>query len=181
MKVLFWPAMTPPVPPFATFSISCRSVKLLLNTSERSTTRSSELIIAKRNPIIIDNPHILNQLPYTVAVIKETMRLFLAASSIRQGDPESSLTEDSHQYPTEDCTVWSLHQLIHREPLYWPQPGTFIPERSKSPWPFGSGSGLMVKMVHVLSTVRSYISPWTVLTGHVTGFPVESPRLVIEA
>ena len=79
--------------------------------------------------IIISNPHILNQLPYTLAVIKETMRLFPAGSTTRQGDPGFSLTEDGHQYPTEDCIVWSLHQLIHREPLYWPQPDTFLPER----------------------------------------------------
>lgn len=79
--------------------------------------------------IIIDNPHILNQLTYTLAVIKETMRLFPAASSTRQGDPGFSLTDDGHQYPTEDCIVWSLHQLIHREPLYWPQPDSFLPER----------------------------------------------------
>lgn len=79
--------------------------------------------------IITDNPHILNQLSYTLAVVKETMRLFPASSSTRQGDPGFSLTHDGHQYLTEDSIVLSLHQLIHREPLYWPQPDTFLPER----------------------------------------------------
>lgn len=79
--------------------------------------------------MIIDNPHILNRLSYTLAVIKETLRLFPPASSIRQGDHGFSLTDGAQQYPTECCNVWSLHQLIQREPLYWPQPDTFLPER----------------------------------------------------
>ena len=78
---------------------------------------------------IIENPHVLNQLPFTVAVIKEAMRLFPAASSTRSGEPGFSLVEDGRQYPTDGCIVWSMHQAIHREPLYWPQPDAFIPER----------------------------------------------------
>ena len=79
--------------------------------------------------VIEDDSHILNQLPFTVAVIKETMRLFPGASSIRNGEPGFSLEEDGRFYPTDGFMVWSLHQAIHREPLYWPQPDTFIPER----------------------------------------------------
>lgn len=78
---------------------------------------------------IIQNPHILNQLPYTVAVIKETLRLFPADSSPRKGSIGFSLQEDGHQYPTHGCLVWSMPQAIHREPLYWPQPDKFLPER----------------------------------------------------
>lgn len=78
---------------------------------------------------IIENPHALKQLPFTVAVIKEAMRLFPAASSTRNGEPGFSLVEDGREYPTDGCIVWSLHQAIHREPLYWPEPDTFIPER----------------------------------------------------
>lgn len=78
---------------------------------------------------IIQNPHILNQLPYTLAVIKEIIRFFPADSSPRKGDIGFSLKEDGHQYPTHGCMVWSMPQAIHREPLYWPQPDTFLPER----------------------------------------------------
>lgn len=78
---------------------------------------------------IIQNPHILNQLPYTLAVIKETLRLFPADASPRKGDIGFSLKEDGHQYPTHGYMVWSMPQAIHREPLYWPQPDTFLPER----------------------------------------------------
>ena len=79
--------------------------------------------------IIMERPHILNQLPYTLAVIKETLRLFPADSSPRQGDIGYSLTEDGQQYPTEGCMLWCVHQAMHRDPRYWPEPDTFIPER----------------------------------------------------
>ena len=79
--------------------------------------------------IITERPHILNQLPYTLAVIKETLRLFPADSSPRRGDAESSLIEAGRQYPTDGCVVWTLIPAIHRDPRYWPQPDSFIPER----------------------------------------------------
>ena len=78
---------------------------------------------------IVADPYTLNQLPFTVAVIKETMRLFPAASSTRAGEQGFSLSVDSRQYPTEGCIVWSVHQTLHREPSCWPQPDDFIPER----------------------------------------------------
>ena len=78
---------------------------------------------------ITENPHTLNQLPFTVAVIKEAMRLFPAASTIRFGEPGFSLTEDGRQYPAGGFILWSLHHAMHREPLYWPRPNDFVPER----------------------------------------------------
>ena len=39
------------------------------------------------------------------------------------------MTQDGHQYPTEGFTVGCTHQAMHREPLFWPQPDSFIPER----------------------------------------------------
>ena len=75
------------------------------------------------------NPHALNRLPFTLAVIKETLRLFPPASATREGEPGFFLTHEGHQYPTEGSTIWCAHQGIHREPLYWPQPDSFIPER----------------------------------------------------
>lgn len=85
--------------------------------------------IDQTSSIVIERPHVLNQLPYTLAVIKETLRLFPADSSPRRGDIGFSLTEDGQQYPTDGCMVWTLIQAIHRDPRYWPQPDTFLPER----------------------------------------------------
>ena len=85
--------------------------------------------LAATSSVILANPHLLNRLPYTLAVIKEAMRLFPAASSTRQGVPGFTISHDGHQYPADDCIIWSLHQLIHRDPLYWPQPDKFLPER----------------------------------------------------
>ncbi|MCJ1337985.1 hypothetical protein MMC09_003269 [Bachmanniomyces sp. S44760] len=79
--------------------------------------------------LVASSPRILNRLPYTVAVIKETLRLFPPASSTRAGEPNFFLSSGGRQYPTEGCLVWSIHQALHRDPLYWPDADSFIPER----------------------------------------------------
>ena len=79
---------------------------------------------------IAENPHLLNQLPYTVAVIKETLRLYPPASSPQNGEPGFTLTgPDGRQCPTEGFLVWSNHLAIHRNPEIWPDPDAFLPER----------------------------------------------------
>ena len=83
--------------------------------------------------LINNNPYILNKLPYTVAVIKETLRLFPAASSLRQGQPSFHLNVSGRQFPTDGYTLWSIHKLIHHNPSLWPQVDEFIPERHLVP------------------------------------------------
>lgn len=83
---------------------------------------------------ILHDPYLLNQLPYTVAVIKEALRLFPAASSTRGGEPGYSIKETSGlQYPTSGFLVWVVHQAMHRDPAYWPQPDSFMPQRWLDP------------------------------------------------
>ncbi len=50
---------------------------------------------------IREDPYRLNRLPYSVAIIKEVLRLFPPASSIRKGVPGLFLHYDGKQYPTE--------------------------------------------------------------------------------
>lgn len=81
--------------------------------------------------IMSTNPQTLNQLPYTTAVVKEALRLFPPASSVRQGiDGTEAIDDEGNKYPTpSNTTIWILHQALHRNAKYWPDPDSFIPER----------------------------------------------------
>ena len=80
--------------------------------------------------LITKDPYLLNKLPYTVAVIKESLRLFPAASTTRSGELGFSITDSKgRQYPTEGCLVWLISHAIQRDPAYWPQPDEYIPDR----------------------------------------------------
>lgn len=76
------------------------------------------------------NPSLLNKIPYTVAVIKEVLRMYPAVSGTRAGEPNFSVTDDANRsFPTEGFLVWDNPQAIHRDPAYWPRPDEFVPER----------------------------------------------------
>ena len=81
--------------------------------------------------ILASNPYTLNELPVTLAVIKETLRLFPPAASVRAGQPGFLLFSSGTKipFPTEKCLVWSNHYGLHRNPRYWVRPDEFLPER----------------------------------------------------
>lgn len=86
--------------------------------------------LAEADSLITSKPHLLNRLPYTLAVIKETLRLFPAATVPRVGQRDFLLTNsEGRQYSTEGCMVVGIHHALHRNPRWWPHPDEFLPER----------------------------------------------------
>ncbi|KAL9593225.1 MAG: hypothetical protein Q9179_006011 [Wetmoreana sp. 5 TL-2023] len=80
--------------------------------------------------LLSSKPQLTKSLPYTQAVIKESLRLFPPAASTRAGKRAVSLTSDTGvSLPTADAIVFIVHVEMHRSPKYWPYPDDFLPER----------------------------------------------------
>lgn len=86
--------------------------------------------VAKAGPTIVEDPVLLNRLPYTLAVLKEVLRLYPAVTSVRAGQSGFYVTDDhGRKFPTNGFLVWANSQTIHRDPMYWPRADDFLPER----------------------------------------------------
>lgn len=83
--------------------------------------------------IIATHPHLLNNLSYTLAVLKETLRLYPPADSTRQGSKDIVLSDPSdptgRKHPTEGMFIAVSAHAMHTDPTYWPRPIEFLPER----------------------------------------------------
>lgn len=81
---------------------------------------------------LIANPHLLYNLPYTLGVAKETLRLCpLAAPAKEPPSADFCLTVPSSpiRYPLEGFAPWIAMGGIQRSPDYWERPTEFLPER----------------------------------------------------
>lgn len=77
-----------------------------------------------------NDPRIVNTLHYTLAVIKEVLRLFTPAGTTRAGKFGINVTDDTGSVlPTDDAILLILHVEMHRSSKYWVRPNEFLPER----------------------------------------------------
>jgi cytochrome P450 len=95
---------------------------------------------------IRNDPHVINMLEYSSAIIKETLRLFPLASTLRYvpatSDPSNDVylidPKTGRQLPVSGWHVWPTSHLIARNEEFFPSPSCFIPERfipSQTPFP----------------------------------------------
>lgn len=88
--------------------------------------------VAAAADLIRADPTLLNKMPYTIAVLRETLRLFPpVGGTIRQSPPGHFLThpETGVRYPTHGFMLHSSASTLLRDPAYWPEADSFIPER----------------------------------------------------
>jgi cytochrome P450 len=87
--------------------------------------------------VLRQDPQLLNQLPYTLAVLRESMRYHTNVGSMRRGEPGFFLVGppgsgpgfEGKNLPTDGFIVWDGNFAAHHDPELWYRPGEFLPER----------------------------------------------------
>lgn len=141
--------------------------------------------------LIKDNPALLNQLPYTAAVIRETLRLFPPVGIVRSGSRDFFLTDPTtgERYPTNGMMVFGCSAAAHRNEAYWPEPHKFIPERwlvpegdalhpqiyAWRPFEFGPRNCIGQELAHI--ELRAFLALTVRDFDIESQFPADGPRL----
>jgi cytochrome P450 len=88
--------------------------------------------------------HLINSLIYVAAVIKEVLRIFPPASTLRVTRPTDTPLfipnpdPAGRAIPLQNLTIWPIAHMIHRNETYFPEPERFVPERflpDQTPYP----------------------------------------------
>lgn len=86
--------------------------------------------ISKAADLLKSQPSLLNQCRYTLAFIKETLRLYPPAANMRLGQRDIALPAlNGQMLPTGGLNIILLHQIIHQNPRVWVRTDEFLPER----------------------------------------------------
>jgi hypothetical protein len=112
---------------FLSQSPSCLAALRAEHSSVFGSDPHAAASLIKSDPSLLSN----TSLPYTLAVIRETLRIYPAASSVRKGAPNIPIIDPQtgKSYPTNGFMVWPLPHGIHRRPDLFPAPLEFHPER----------------------------------------------------
>ncbi|KAI9148738.1 putative sterigmatocystin biosynthesis P450 monooxygenase stcS [Paramyrothecium foliicola] len=80
--------------------------------------------------ILKKNPSLLNDCKVTTAVIKETLRLYVPAGTLRDRQSGVTITDlRGESQPMDYVGANVLHQALHLNPRVWPRATEFLPER----------------------------------------------------
>jgi hypothetical protein len=76
------------------------------------------------------NPILMNSCKLTVAFIKEVLRIYGPAGTVRSGLPGLTITDhQGKEQPMEYIGANVLHHALHVNARVWPRPKEFLPER----------------------------------------------------
>ncbi|KAI1095025.1 sterigmatocystin biosynthesis P450 monooxygenase StcS [Rostrohypoxylon terebratum] len=79
--------------------------------------------------ILRQNPHKINELRYTTAVVKEALRMHSLGPTFRQGSREFHFVWEGRQYPSYDAVIQTIPWAMLVHPELWPRANEFLPER----------------------------------------------------
>jgi len=120
-----------------TSSTICWMFKLLQDNPDcLSKLRAEHDRVLGEDPIqaamlLRESPQLLSNLTYTHGVVKETLRFYPLASTVRQGEKGFflSVPGSAIRYPTEGVAIHDVPSVIQLDPAVWPRANEFVPER----------------------------------------------------